>query len=287
MRAYTELLVKTCHRRGAHAMGGMAAFIPSRTDEEANRKTQAKLREDKRREATDGFDGTWVAHPDSVAGAIEEFDAVLGERPNQVDRRRDEVEVGAAELLDVASTPAEITEDGLRNDVNVGIQYISSWLRGNGAAAIYGLMEDAATAEIARSQVWQWLRHEAELSNGERVTPELVKRIEDEELERIRAEIGDDDWFETQGRPSESRMLFEEVALAWIVPRVFDAAARTTTCWSTSKRSEGSTEVWKYGGAVLRTSVPPYSSLLQRQLFSPRRRHHVVIIHPLQPLVAG
>ena len=214
MRAYTELLVKTCHRRGAHAMGGMAAFIPSRTDEEANRKTQAKLREDKRREATDGFDGTWVAHPDSVAGAIEEFDAVLGERPNQVDRRRDDVEVGAAELLDVASTPAEITEDGLRNDVNVGIQYISSWLRGNGAAAIYGLMEDAATAEIARSQVWQWLRHEAELSSGERVTSELVKRIEDEELERIRAEIGDDDWFETQGRPRESRMLFEEVALA-------------------------------------------------------------------------
>ncbi len=139
---------------------------------------------------------------------------MLGERPNQVDRRRDEVDVGAAELLDVAATPAEITEDGLRNDVNVGIQYISSWLRGNGAAAIYGLMEDAATAEIARSQVWQWLRHEAELSNGERVTPELVKRIEDEELERIRAEIGDDDWFETQGRPSESRMLFEEVALA-------------------------------------------------------------------------
>jgi malate synthase len=218
MRAYTELLVKTCHRRGAHAMGGMAAFIPSRTDEEANRKTQAKLRDDKRREASDGFDGTWVAHPDSVAGAIEEFDAVLGERPNQVDRLRDDVNVGAAELLDVASTPAEITEEGLRNDVNVGIQYISSWLRGNGAAAIYGLMEDAATAEIARSQVWQWLHHEIELSNGEQVTPELVKRLEDEELDRIRSEIRDDEWFEREGRPRESRALFEQLALAEELP---------------------------------------------------------------------
>jgi malate synthase len=218
MRAYTELLVKTCHRRGAHAMGGMAAFIPSRTDEEANRRTQAKLREDKRREATDGFDGTWVAHPDSVAGALEEFDAVLGEWPNQVHRLRDDVNVGAAELLDVASTPGEITEEGLRGDVNVGIQYISSWLRGNGAAAIYGLMEDAATAEIARSQVWQWLHHQIDLSSGERVTPELVKRLGDEELERIRLEIGDDEWFEREGRPQESRALFEQLALAEELP---------------------------------------------------------------------
>jgi malate synthase len=214
MRAYTELLVKTCHRRGAHAMGGMAAFIPSRTDEEANEKAQAKLREDKRREATDGFDGTWVAHPDSVKNAMAQFDAVLGDKPNQVDRKRDEVNVSAAELLDVKSTPGDITEEGLRNDVNVGIQYISSWLRGNGAAGIYGLMEDAATAEIARSQVWQWLRHGAELTNGEKVTPELVQRLETEELEKIRSEIGDDEWFEKQGRPKESRMLFEQVALA-------------------------------------------------------------------------
>jgi malate synthase len=214
MRAYTELLVKTCHRRGAHAMGGMAAFIPSRTDEEANEKAQAKLRDDKQREANDGFDGTWVAHPDSVQNATAEFDRVLGDRPNQVGRRRDDLDVSAADLLDVRSTPGDITEDGLRNDVNVGIQYISSWLRGNGAAGIYGLMEDAATAEIARSQVWQWLRHGAELTNGERVTEELVKRLEDEELERIRGEIGDDEWFEEQGRPKESRMLFERVALA-------------------------------------------------------------------------
>ena len=214
MRAYTELLVKTCHRRGAHAMGGMAAFIPSRTDQEANERAQAKLREDKQREANDGFDGTWVAHPDSVVNATAEFDKVLGERPNQVDRRRDEVNVSAAQLLDAASTPGDITEEGLRNDVNVGIQYISSWLRGNGAAGIYGLMEDAATAEIARSQVWQWLRHGAELTSGERVTPDVVRRLEDEELERIRGEIGDDEWFEQQGRPKESRMLFEQVALA-------------------------------------------------------------------------
>ena len=214
MRAYTELLVKTCHARGAHAMGGMAAFIPSRTDEEANRKAMAKLAEDKGREAGDGFDGTWVAHPDSVAGAMEEFDAVLGERPNQVDRRRDDVSVSAAELLDVAATPGEITLDGLRSDVNVGIQYISSWLRGNGAAGIYGLMEDAATAEISRSQVWQWIRHGAELDDGRTVTPELVREIEAEQLERIRAEIGDDEWFEREGRPRESRELFEQVALA-------------------------------------------------------------------------
>jgi malate synthase len=214
MRAYTELLVKTCHRRGAHAMGGMAAFIPSRTDEEANRAAQDKLRDDKKREAGDGFDGTWVAHPDSVKNAMEQFDAVLGDRPNQVDRLRDEVDVSAADLLDVASTPGDITEEGLRNDVNVGIQYISSWLRGNGAAGIYGLMEDAATAEIARSQVWQWLRHRAELTNGEKVTPELVQRLETEELEKIRSEIGDDAWFEKEGRPKESRMLFEQVALA-------------------------------------------------------------------------
>jgi malate synthase len=214
MRAYTELLVKTCHRRGAHAMGGMAAFIPSRTDDEANRRAMAKLSEDKSREAGDGFDGTWVAHPDMVAGATEEFDRVLGERPNQVDRQRDDVSVSAGDLLDIPSTPGEITLEGLRSDVNVGIQYISSWLRGNGAAGIYGLMEDAATAEISRSQVWQWIRHGAELDDGRTVTAELVRDTEDEQLERIRAELGDDEWFEREGRPEASRALFEEVALA-------------------------------------------------------------------------
>jgi malate synthase len=213
MRAYTELLVKTCHRRGAHAMGGMAALIPSRKDPEANAKAVAGVKADKDREAGAGFDGTWVAHPDLVPTAIEAFDAVLGDRPNQLDRQRPDVDVGAAELLDMKSTPGEITEEGLRNDVNVGIQYISSWLRGNGAAAIYGLMEDAATAEIARSQVWQWIRHEVKLEDGRTITPELVRELETSELEKIRAEIGDDAWFEREGRPQESRELFESVAL--------------------------------------------------------------------------
>jgi malate synthase len=214
MRAYALLLVRTCHRRGAHAMGGMAALIPSRKDPEANQKAIEAVRADKEREAGDGFDGTWVAHPDVVATAMAEFDEVLGDRPNQIDRQRDDVEVTAADLLDVAATPGSITEAGLRNDVNVGIQYISSWLRGNGAAAIYGLMEDAATAEIARSQVWQWIRHGATLEDGRTVTPELVRRLADEELERIRTEIGDDEWFEREGRPRESRELFEQVALS-------------------------------------------------------------------------
>jgi malate synthase len=213
MRAYTELLVKTCHRRGAHAMGGMAAQIPSRTDREANEKAFAALRDDKQREASDGFDGTWVAHPDSVPAAMEQFDKFLGDQPNQVSRRRDDVEVSAEQLLDVPSTPGEITEEGLRSDVNVGIQYISSWLRGNGAAGIYGLMEDAATAEIARGQVWQWVRHGAQLDDGRRVTPELVRELEESELERIREEVGDDDWFYSDGRPDLSRELFEAVAL--------------------------------------------------------------------------
>jgi malate synthase len=149
-----------------------------------------------------------------VQTAMDEFDRVLGDRPNQIDRRRDDVDVSPADLLDVPATPGAITEAGLRNDINVGIQYISSWLRGNGAAAIYGLMEDAATAEIARSQVWQWIRHEAALDDGRIVTTELVRELERDELERIRREIGDDEWFEREGRPRESRELFEQVALS-------------------------------------------------------------------------
>ena len=214
MRAYTELLVKTCHRRGAHAMGGMAAVIPSRTDEEANERAFAAVRDDKHREAADGFDGTWVAHPDSVPVAMEEFDKVLDGEPNQVSRQREDVEVGADDLLNVEATPGEVTEAGLRSNVNVGIQYISAWLRGNGAAGIYGLMEDAATAEISRSQVWQWIRHGAQLADGRPVTPELVRELATEELERIREEIGDDEWFDREGRPRQSRELFERVALS-------------------------------------------------------------------------
>jgi malate synthase len=214
MRAYTERLVQTCHKRGAHAMGGMSAFLPSRTDEERNRASMRKVSADKSREAGDGFDGTWVAHPDFVAPAMAEFDKVLGERPNQVDRGRPEVEVRAADLLDARSAFSPPTEQGLRMNVNIGIQYLSAWLRGNGAAGIYGLMEDAATAEISRAQVWQWLRHGVALDDGRPVTAELVRQYEDEELERIRAEIGDDEWFEREGRPDLSRRLFEQVALA-------------------------------------------------------------------------
>jgi malate synthase len=214
MKAYSDLVVKTSHARGAHAMGGMAAVIPSRTDEEANKRAFEAVRADKEREAGDGFDGTWVAHPDSVPVATEAFDAVLGDRPNQVDRQRDDVAPSASALLDVGGAPGERTEEGLRSNVNVGIQYISSWLRGNGAAGIYGLMEDAATAEIARGQVWQWIRHEATLDDGRTVTPELVRELEGSELEKIRSEIGDDEWFETEGRPDLSRALFERVALS-------------------------------------------------------------------------
>jgi malate synthase len=214
MHSYSQLVVKTCHARRAHAMGGMSAVIPSRSDEEANRKAFDAVRADKEREAGEGFDGTWVAHPDSVPVATDAFDAVLGDRLNQVERRRDDLSIEAADLLSVPETPGEITEDGLRSNVNVGIQYISSWLRGNGAAAIYGLMEDAATAEIARGQVWQWIRHGASLNDGRSITPELVRELETSELERIRGEIGDDEWFEREGRPGLARELFERVALS-------------------------------------------------------------------------
>jgi malate synthase len=214
MKAYTEQLVAVCHRRGAHAMGGMSAVIPSRTDEEANKRALEAVSSDKKREAEAGYDGTWVAHPDSVEVAMAEFDKVLGERPNQLDRQRDDVHVTNKDLLAVGETPGEATLEGLHNDVNVGIQYLSSWLRGNGAAGIYGLMEDAATAEIARGQVWQWIRHEIKLETGQIVTPELVEQIATEELDRIRAEIGDDEWFEREGRPDLSRKLFEQVALS-------------------------------------------------------------------------
>jgi malate synthase len=186
MRAYATLLVKTCHARGAHAMGGMAAFIPSRRDAELNERALAKVREDKEREAGDGFDGTWVAHPDLVGTAREEFDRVLGDRPNQVERRRDDVQVVASELLDVAVPGGAVTEDGVRSNVAVGLRYLDSWLAGVGAAAIFNLMEDVATAEISRAQVWQWIRHGVELEDGRPVTRELVRALAREEQEAIR-----------------------------------------------------------------------------------------------------
>jgi malate synthase len=194
MFAYTELLVKTCHARGAHAMGGMAAFIPSRRDPEVNAAALEKVREDKEREAGQGFDGTWVAHPDLVPVATEIFDRVLGASPNQLDRQRDDVSSSAADLLDVASTPGEITKEGLHNNVSVGIQYLAAWLQGSGAVAIFNLMEDAATSEISRSQVWQWLRH-GKVERGD------VDRAIDEEV----GKLGDG--------YDEARGLFEQVAL--------------------------------------------------------------------------
>jgi malate synthase len=212
MRAYTELLVKTCHGRGAHAIGGMAAFIPSRRDAEVNQVAMEKVRQDKTRESGDGFDGSWVAHPDLVPLCREVFDGVLGDRPNQLDKLRDDVNVTAEDLLAVSKTPGEITDAGLRNDVSVGLQYLASWLNGSGAVAIFNLMEDAATAEIARSQVWQWLHNDITLDDtGEKVTQDLVARIIDEELAKVREQGGEE--FRT-ARYADAVALFKEVALA-------------------------------------------------------------------------
>jgi malate synthase len=179
MRAYSELLVKTCHRRGAHAIGGMAAFIPNRHKPEVTKAALAKVADDKRREATDGFDGTWVAHPDLVAIARAEFDAVLGERPNQLDRQRPEVNVSPAHLLDVSCPPGGVTPAGLATNVSVGLRYLEAWLSGTGAAAIDDLMEDAATAEISRAQIWQWVHHGIILSDGTPITAEHVRQLLD------------------------------------------------------------------------------------------------------------
>jgi malate synthase len=195
MRAYTELLVRTCHARGAHAMGGMAAFVPSRRDPEVNETAIGKVREDKEREAGSGFDGTWVAHPDLVPVATDVFDSALGEQANQVSRRRDDVAVDASDLLDVRVPDGEVTEEGVTNNVTVGLQYLESWLRGVGAAAINNLMEDAATAEISRAQIWQWIRHG-------KVERERVREIEDAAIAAF-----------PEGRWDDARALFDQVAL--------------------------------------------------------------------------
>ncbi|MGH1548976.1 malate synthase A [Leifsonia poae] len=183
MRAYTELLVATCHRRGAHAIGGMSASIPNRRDPEATERALAKVADDKRREAGDGFDGTWVAHPDLIPTALAEFDAVLGDRPNQLARQRDDVMVTAADLLDVGSADATVTDAGVRSNVSVALRYIEAWLRGTGAVAIDGLMEDAATAEISRSLLRQWIENRVVTVDGATVDAEAVARLIDEELE--------------------------------------------------------------------------------------------------------
>ncbi len=192
MRAYTDLLVKTCHQRGAHAIGGMAAFIPSRKDPIVNENALKKVREDKLRESADGFDGTWVAHPDLVPVAADVFDNVLGDKPHQKERLREDVDVKARQLIDFTIPGGTITEAGLRLNLNVALQYVESWLRGTGAVAIYNLMEDAATAEISRAQVWQWINSpNGVLADGRKVTVELVKQLLPEEIDKIRALYGE------------------------------------------------------------------------------------------------
>jgi malate synthase len=192
MRAYTELLVRTCHRRGAHAIGGMAAFIPSRRDAEVNANAFAKVREDKGREATDGYDGAWVAHPDLVPVVQEVFDQVLADRPHQKDRQRDDVRVTGRELLDIRVPGGRVTEAGVRSDVSVALQYLEAWLRGSGAVAINNMMEDTATAEIARAQLWQWIRHGVRTEGGEPVTLDRVRTMLREELDRLEAAAADE-----------------------------------------------------------------------------------------------
>lgn len=203
MRAYTELLVSTCHKRGAHAIGGMSAFIPNRRDAAVNDAAMERVHADKKREAADGFDGSWVAHPDLVSICYEEFNAVLGDRPNQLDKLRDEVRVTAADIRNIAATPGAVTEAGVRNNASAGVQYLQAWLSGTGAVAIFNLMEDAATAEIARSQIWQWIHNDVQLDDGTPITSDLVRRYLDEEI----AKLGD------PAQYTKARELFEQVAL--------------------------------------------------------------------------
>ncbi|WP_336659722.1 malate synthase A [Leucobacter sp. USHLN153] len=204
MRAYTELLVQTCHKRGAHAIGGMSAFIPNRRDPEVTARAEEKVRADKHREAGDGFDGTWVAHPDLIPVAQAEFDAVLGDRPNQLERQRDDVNVTAAQLLDLRIGRA-ITEAGVRENVSIGIRYIEAWLRGLGAVAIDNLMEDAATAEISRSQIWQWIHQDQSTAEGIRITRDWVAEIVGETVAGFERFTGD--------RYDDAAELFADVAL--------------------------------------------------------------------------
>ncbi|WP_287496806.1 malate synthase A [Pandoraea sp. CB10b_02] len=207
MRAYALLLLKTCHRRGAPAIGGMSALIPIKNDPQANEKAMAGIRDDKARDATDGYDGGWVAHPGLVPVAMEAFVKVLGDRPNQIDRQRDDVNVKGRDLLEF-KPEAPITEAGLRNNINVGIHYLGAWLAGNGCVPIHNLMEDAATAEISRSQVWQWIRSpKGKLEDGRKVTAELVRELVAQELAKVKEIVG-------QGAPTYDRaaVIFEQMS---------------------------------------------------------------------------
>ena len=207
MRAYTEMLVQTCHRRGAHAIGGMAAFIPSRRDPEANARALSAVRADKERESGDGFDGTWVAHPDLVPVAREVFDTVLGKRVNQKERLRPEVRVAVSDMLDVSVPGSAVTEAGVRANVSIGLSYLASWLAGNGAAAINNLMEDAATAEISRSQLWQWRVHGIPLDDGQAMSANRYTAIRDEELAKLRSAALDFPW-------SDAAALLDDLVLS-------------------------------------------------------------------------
>jgi malate synthase len=210
LRAYTELLVKTCHKRGAHAIGGMAAFIPSRKDPQVNERALSKVREDKLRESGDGFDGTWVAHPHLVPTAKEVFDKALGERPHQKERMRADVKVSASDLLNFKIEGGEITEAGLRQNVSVGLLYLDAWLRGSGAVAIYNLMEDAATCEISRAQIWQWLHHpSARLADGRQITRGLYEQLLAEELEEIKEMYGEQAYAASQIH--RARSIFDQL----------------------------------------------------------------------------
>jgi malate synthase len=210
MRAYSLLLIKTCHRRGAFAMGGMAAQIPIKNDPAANEAALAKVRADKDREATDGHDGTWVAHPGLVALAKEAFDKVM-KTPNQIHRQRDDVKVGARDLTDF-QPQRPITENGVRININIGIQYLGAWLAGTGCVPIYNLMEDAATAEISRAQIWHWIRSPlGTLDDGRKVTPELFRALVPQELAKVRAMLGEQQY--AAGKYSEAATMFEQLTL--------------------------------------------------------------------------
>ncbi|WP_457973446.1 malate synthase A [Arthrobacter sp. D1-17] len=229
MRAYTEQLVRACHKRGAMAIGGPAAYVPSRRDPAINAEALLKTRADKLREANDGFDGSWVAHPDLVPVCREVFDSILGEKPNQLDRLREDVIPDDQALINVAATEGTITEQGIRNNIEVGIRYLESWLRGNGAVTIHNLMEDAATAEISRSQLWQWIYARSITDQGEIVSHYWVEQLLDEEFTRLERFDGD--------RFEDARDIFEEVTLARDFPSFFTLPAYARYLTETRERA--------------------------------------------------
>jgi malate synthase len=213
MHSYTELLIKTCHKRGAHAMGGMSAFIPNRREPEVTRAALAKVTADKERESQAGHDGTWVAHPDLVPMVHKIFETNLAHNPNQIKRQRDDVEITAVDLMNWSVEGGQITEQGLRTNINVGLLYIESWLRGTGAAALYNLMEDTATAEISRAQVWQWIHHpQGRLNDGRDITADLVRELTAEELDKIENMIGEQAF--ADGQFQRARHLFDKLVTA-------------------------------------------------------------------------